>query len=68
MINGGDAMKESKFTKTYFDHLTFYYEPKAVIFPIAIIIDEDGLVAAFLLWGLNWTWKRWNPYENVESE
>ena len=60
-------MKETKFTKTYFDHLTFYYEPKSIVFPIAAIIDAEGIVVSFIFWGLNWTWKKWNPDSDLED-
>lgn len=51
-------MKDSKFTKTYFGHLTFYYEPNSFIIPISAIFDRTGIVICFGFFGLNWVWKR----------
>ena len=51
-------MKEFKSSKTYFGHLSFYYEPNSFILPISAIIDECGIVICFGFWGLNWVWKK----------
>ena len=51
-------MKESRYTKTYFGHLFFYYDLNSFTFPISIIIDETGIVICFGFWGLNWGWRR----------
>ena len=51
-------MKEFRHTKTYFNHLYFYYEPNAFILPISAIIDKGGFVICFGFWGLSWTWKK----------
>ena len=51
-------MKEFKFSKCYFGHLYFYYEPNTFILPISAIIDNTGIVICFGYWGLNWTWER----------
>lgn len=53
-------MKDCRFSKTYFDHLTFYYEPHGFVFPLAAIVDDCGIVICFGFWGLNWTWKKWS--------
>lgn len=51
-------MKESKFSKTYFGHLNFYYIPHSFAIPISAIIDGVGIVICFGFWGLSWSWKR----------
>lgn len=50
-------MNEFKCTKTYFGHLTFYYEQNGFIIPVSAIFDRVGVVICFGFWGLNWTWK-----------
>lgn len=51
-------MREFKCTKTYFGHLTFYYEPHGFVVPVSAIIDRVGVVICIGFWGLNWTWKK----------
>lgn len=51
-------MKETKYSKTYFRHLTFYCEPHSFIFPISVIVDTNGIVLCFAFFGLVWSWKR----------
>lgn len=56
-------MKEYQHTKTYFGHLSFYYEPNSFILPISAIFDACGITICFGFWGLSWTWKREIEYE-----
>ena len=50
-------MKESKFSKSYFGHLFFYYLPNGFMFP-SIIIDDIGVSIGIGFWGFCWHWKR----------
>lgn len=52
-------VKEAWYSKNYFGHLTFYYEPNAFSFPITFIFDDTGVVVAFGFCGINWTWKKY---------
>ena len=62
-------MKEFKNTKTYFGHLSFYYEPNSFIFPISAIIDNGGIVLCFGFWGMVWTFKKdVNPVVTFEMQ
>lgn len=54
------AEREFRCTKTYFGHLTFYYEPHGFVVPIAAIIDREGIVICVGHVGLCLTWKKIN--------
>ena len=52
-------MKDYKISKTYFNHLSFYYDPN--FFSIfAVTIDKIGFVIGIGFWGLYWSWKNEN--------
>ena len=52
-------MKEMKFSRIYFKHLCFYYEPNSFILPLSVIIDRGGVVVCLGFWGFNYSWKKW---------
>lgn len=51
-------MREFKSSKCYFGHLYFYYEPNNFVFPIAAIIDREGIVICCGFHGMMLYWIR----------
>ena len=52
--------KEVNFSKIFFKHAYFYYEPKSFIFPISLIIDKFGITLCFAFFGVVWYWNEIN--------
>lgn len=50
-------MRVYRFSKTYFNHLFFYYRAHCFVLPVSVIIDKYGIVVALGFWGLCWLWK-----------
>lgn len=51
-------MRNCKFTKTYFGHSYFYYEPHSFTLPVSVIVDGIGMIICFGFLGLCWLWKK----------
>lgn len=50
-------MKEPRYSKYYFNHLMFYYQPDCIVFPVAMHIGEGGISINCLCFGIVWYWK-----------
>ena len=53
-------MKEAKYSKYFWKHLMFYYEPGVLILPIAFYINEDAIQISSLWFHMVWYWKKQN--------
>lgn len=47
-------LNEAHFSKVFFKHLWFYYEPKSFAFPFSLFIDKCGVSMVFAFFGVVW--------------
>lgn len=47
-----------KFSRYYFKHLLFYFQPSVLIFPICLWIDKTGIQIGILWFSAVWYWEK----------